>query len=293
MMIYNYRNNTFSFFDDNATTLGYFNAATGQVWDDLTYFTWDEWRSSWDSGVLSEGFPSVCFGNQQGFIEKYTPLLTQNAPSLMIQNIVANASPPGSLITSPQHNLFAGQYVRLSGVLGYTPVNDVNVQVLAIIDENNFVADIGGAGTYAGGGVMTVLTQIIIPTKQFTPYWEKGKNYSLKYFDVLFDLTSGGELQTDIYIDFNTSQSMTDVSGGYVLGSPNISTAAESTNLPYYQFQTQGSQIWKRFYTVATGETFQIQFSFQDPQMTDQVINNSGVVIHAMNLFFEESGEFY
>jgi hypothetical protein len=115
--------------------------------------------------------------------------------------------------------------------------------------------------------------------------------------DVLFSLTTVGELHTDVYIDFNTSQSMTDNSGGYVLGTPTISTAAESSAgtsaIPYYQFQSQGAQIWKRFYTVATGETFQIQFSFADQQMISQLINESNVVIHAMNLFFEESGEFY
>lgn len=290
MMIYNYRNNTFSFFDDNATTMGLFNQPKGLTWAQCL-FPWNTWKASWDSGVLNEGFPSVAFGNQQGFIEIYDPLLTGNGASLMIQNIVPD--PMGSLITSVQHNLFQGQYVRLSNITGYSGVNGINVRVTSVPTEDTFTVDIAGTGTYTGNGLITVLTSITIPTKQFTPYWEKGKNYSLKYIDVLFDLTTVGELQTDVFVDFNTNLSMTDTSSGAVLGLPVISTAPEGSDLPYYQFQKNGAQIWKRFYTVATGETFQIQFSFNDTEMRSQLINESGLVIHAMNLFFEESGEFY
>lgn len=295
MMIYNYANNTFAFFNDNATTMGYFSLATGKTWAQLTTFTWNQWTAPWGSGVLSEGFPSIAFGNQQGFIERYQPTLTTNGASLMIQNIIPD--PMGSLVTSPQHNLFMDQYVRISNAAGVGGVNGVNARVISVVDENNFIITPTVTGTYAGNGLITVLTNIIIPTKQFTPYWQKGKNYSLKYLDVLFSLTTAGELHTDVYVDFNTSQSMTDTSTGYVLGNPTISTAAESStvpfNMPYYQFQNQGAQIWKRFYAVATGETFQIVFSFADQQMLSQLINEANVVIHAMNLFFEESGEFY
>lgn len=295
MVIYNYRNSTFSFTDDNATTMGLFNPATSKTWSQLTNFTWEEWKATWKSGILSEGFPSICFGNQQGFIERYWPLINSSAPSLMIQNIVTD--PLGSKITSPQHNLFTGQWVRVSGALGITGVNGINAEVVQVVSEDQFVINTPGSGTYIGNGKITVLAMVNIPTKQFTPFWEKGKNYTLKYFDVLFDLTDGGELHVDVYVDFNTSISMTDTSGGYVLGTPTVSTSAESItppfNLPYYQFQNQGSQIWKRFYTVATGETFQIVFSFNDDQMSSQAKNDSDVVIHAMNLFFEEAGEFY
>ncbi len=215
---------------------------------------------------------------------------------MFIQDIVVDTL--GSKVTSPQHNLFEGQWVRISNALGIgAGINGVNLKVIKVTSENDFIISPTVSGTYTGNGLITVLTMINIPTKQFTPYWEKGKNYTLKYFDVLFDLTSGGQMHVDVYVDFNTSLSMTDTTGGYVLGMPILSTAAESItppfNLPYYQFQNQGSQIWKRFYTVATGETFQLVFSFSDTEMASQQINNSDVVIHAINLFFEEAGEFY
>lgn len=286
MMIYNYRNNTFSFFDDNATTFGFFQQTIDTPWSALNTFTWNAWNIAWNAGVIQSGFPSVCFGNQQGFIEKILPFVSSNGPSLMVQNI------SGVTITSPQHNLNVGQFIRISNATGIAAgINNVNFRVVTVPTENTFTISTAAVGTYTGNGIITVLTNLTIPTKQFTPFWTKGKNYSLKYIDVLVDKTSAGELQVDVYIDFNTTDSMT--SNAYVLGSPVMTTSPESIDLPYYSFQQQGQQIWKRFYTLATGETFQIQFSFSDTEMLDQTINESDVVIHAMNMFFEESGEFY
>jgi hypothetical protein len=303
MVIYNYKNDTFSFFDDNATTFGYFQQITGTPWSKMNVFPWNAWNIPWNSGVLDAGFPSVCFGNQQGFIEQIDPEISYNGPSLAILTLIPDVDPSnplGSRITSTQHNLRQGtSYIRISNTLGLTNANGLNFQVFRVIDENTFtikptiIAGVPTAitGTYAGNGLLTVLTNINISTKQFTPLWEKGKNYSLKYIDVLVDRTGGGELQTDVYVDFNTTDSMTN--NAYMLGSSTLSTAPEGTNLPYYQFQPQGQQVWKRFYTLATGETFQTKFSFSDTQMLNTLINESNVVIHAMVFFFEEAGEFY
>ena len=140
---------------------------------------------------------------------------------------------------------------------------------------------------------MIVRSNIIIQTKQFTPFWTKGKRYNLEYVDILFDTTSSGELAVDIYVDFNTNISMTSVTSGVVLGNSVVSTAAEGTNNPYYMFQTQGTQIWKRFYTVATGETFQLKLSFNDTEMRNSLINESSVVVHGMIFHFDEAGAFY
>lgn len=288
MVIYNYRNDTFSFFDDNATTLGYFQRINDTPWSQLTApFTWAAWNTPWNSGVLQAQFPNIAFGNQQGFIEVVEPYFTSNAPSLIIQNIV------GSTITSPQHNLFVGQYVQPTLALGVTGINNQTFQVLTVIDANNFTIDGTAVGTYLGNGVLEVPSLLNIQTKAFTPFWTKGKRYDLKYIDMLFDRTSQGELAVDIFVDFTDNNTMTSTASGVVLGNPVVSTAAEATNLPYYSFQSQGSQIWKRFYTVATGETFQVRLSFNDTEMRTEVQNSADVVLHAMIFHFDESGAFY
>jgi hypothetical protein len=175
-------------------------------------------------------------------------------------------------------------------------------EVDQVIDANNFSIDGTALGVYTGQGTIAVISNIQILTKQFTPFWQGGKRYAIKYVDMLFDKTSAGELQVDVYIDFSGTNSMTDVASGSVLGLPIITTYPEgqvppfpspAPQIPFYSFQTQQAQIWKRFYTVAQGETFQVQLSYNDAEMRTPTINESAVVLHAMLFYFEEIGEFY
>lgn len=297
MMVYNYRNNTFSFFDDHATCFGYFQNVTGIPWSGITW-PWTAWNTPWNSGLLQSEFPDIAFGNQQGFVEIITPVVTSNDRALYIQNMVSD--PLGARITSPQHNLFVGQYVTLNDIIGLTPLvglNLVTFQVVEVIDANTIVIDaitnppIGGA--YKGGGTMTPLSNIVIQTKQFTPFWEKGKRYELRYIDMLFDKTSTGEMTVNVYIDFNNTDSMTSPLSGVLMGNNIVSTTDEGSTLPYYSFLKLGTQIWKRFYTQAMGETFQLDLSFSDAEMRSIPINYADVVLHGLIFYFAESGEFY
>lgn len=292
IMVYNYRNNTFSFFNDNVTSFGYYQSITDIPWSGLIKpFTWAGWGTPWNSHVLGADFPLIAFGNQQGFVEFITSQDSSNDASLIIQSLVGSGTT--STITSPQHNLSIGQYVTILNSTGSTNLNNITFRVSTVPDANTFTIDGLATGTYSGNGIMIVRSNIEILTKQFTPYWTKGKRYDLKYIDMLFDKTSEGELAVDIFVDFSDTSSMTDTSNGVVLGNSIISTAAEGTTLPYYSFQQLGAQIWKRFYTVAMGETFQVKLSFDDTEMRNSVINDSSVVLHAMIFYFEESGEFY
>lgn len=292
MMIYNYRNDTFSFFDDNATCFGYFQNTAGLPWSAIK-FDWSSWNSPWNSGLLQAEFPNIAFGNQQGFVEQITPENVSNDVSLSIVAIVTD--PLGLRITSLQHNLFEDQYVQLKTVNGTTGINNNIYQVLQVVDANTFIIDAPTplVGTYIGGGELLVMSEINITTKMFTPYWQKGNRYELKYIDMLFNRTSEGEMNVGIYIDFDDSTSMSDTSNGVVLGAPIVSTAAEGTTQPYYSFQKQGAQIWKRFYTVAMGETFQIQLTFNDAEMRNFPVATSDVVMHGMLMHFEKTGAFY
>lgn len=298
IMVYNYRNNTFAFFDTNVTSFGYYQPMNDLTWNQITW-DWDSWNTSWNSGAITAGFPNVCFGNQQGFSSILSQESVADDVSLFIQAI-SSVGVNQVQITSPQHNLFAGQYVAISNALGITSLNGTSAEIISIVDANNFIIESSAviSGTYLGQGEITVLSNIVIATKQFTPYWTKGKNYSLRYVDLLFDTTQAGEIAVDVFVDFSNTNSMTDVTSGVVLGAPVVSTAPEIAPTgqpapPYYSFQKFGTQIWKRFYTFATGETFQIQLSFNPKEIQTPSIQTSDVVLHGMVLFFEEAGEFY
>lgn len=284
MLIYNYRNNSFAFTDDSATAFGYFQRTTGLTWAQLDFFTWEAWNTMWNSGVLSAGFQSVAFGNQQGFVNLIIADVTYAQPSLMVQNI------SGSTVTSPQHNLFQGQYVYFTDMIGSVNLNDSIYRITHVTDEDTFTIDGTATGTYAGNGVMALVPNINIATKEFTPFWENGQNYSMRYFDVLVDRTSAGQLDVDVYIDFDRAHSIT--KGSSTLGTSVMSTAPENSLMPYYSFQQSQEQIWKRYYVDALGQTFQVVFSYNDTQMRSPAIAFSDVVIHAMIFFFEPAGAF-
>ena len=55
-LLYNYRDQSWGIFDESYTTYGQFRKTTGEVWDDLTYFTWDEWTDPWNPD------PTMVFG---------------------------------------------------------------------------------------------------------------------------------------------------------------------------------------------------------------------------------------
>ena len=307
ILCYNYRNETFSFFDDNATAFGTFQSLSGTTWADLHQFPWAAWQIPWNSGAFQSGFPDIIFGNQQGYINVIDYDTAANGISRYIDNIIMDtniANPDGLLITSPNHNLFApgsgpaaqGDYITIDGCLGVTGVNGLSLQVLYVYSSNTFgTSPIPAAmvGTYKGGGQYKVLGNIGIQTKMFTPYWAQGKRFNLKYVDLLFDKTTSGELKVDIYNDFSDSSSMTDVGNNVLMGAPVVSTVPEFTTSPNYSFQQLGAQIWKRFYASSTGETFQIQLSMNDDEMLSPVINESDVVLHGMILYFDEAGEFF
>lgn len=307
MMIYNYRNDTFSFFDDNATFLGYFQQPTNFTWNTITW-TWDEWLSPWNSGLIEGGIPNICFGNQQGFIEIIDTNNVSQAPSLTIQAFSSGSIPGTIQVTSPQHNLFINQYVMISGCIGFTALNGLSFQIVLVVDANNFLINSNTSlSGYAGGGVLTVLSNINILSKMFTPFWTRGKRYNLRYMDILFDTTQAGEVNIDVFVDFcnQPDTSMTNsgpqgaIAPNVLLGNSVISTAPEGAPAagqpvsPYYSLQKFGDQVWKRFYTWATGETFQIQITMNNTEMTTPAIQTSDIVVHAMIFYFDEAGEFY
>lgn len=294
ILVYNYRNKTFSFFDDNATFLGYYQPLSTDNWNSITW-TWDQWTAPWNSGLISQAIPNIAFGNQQGYVEVIDHDIISQDTSRFINAFAAGSTPGTVNITSPQHGLFVGQYVRIVNCLGYTALNNHSYQVASVISSDVFSVYTGALPPtgYTGSGELVVLSNIKIQTKVFTPFWSKGKRYILKYMDVLFDKTTAGELDVDIFVDFNDDVSLSMTKSLCLTGTTRISTAPEFVDQPYYSLQKNAEQIWKRFYTYATGETFQIQFTMNNLEMITPVIQQCDVVIHAMIFHFEECGEFY
>lgn len=286
-LFFNYRDNSWAIFNECFTTYGSFRKSTGQVWDDLTTFTWDEWNDVWDSGEQTLEQPEVIGGNQQGFVIIRSEG-TGEDPSGYILGIDAN-----SVVTSPHHNLDNGDYIVISGVLGTIGTN-VNGEIFSIanVTTNTFTLNpTVSNGTYLGGGVFTHLYVPQIQTKQFPVSWGMMRKTRLGPQMYLFTTTTAGQITLQIYLSQDGS---TPYNFGPIVPNPltdNASlvysdvlyTSPEPNNLQMLLASNQ-AQIWHRMNTGLIGDTVQIGFTLSDEQMRSNDSNTVEIEMHSFIL---------
>lgn len=280
---YNYRDNSWGIFRESYTTYGTFRKQTGFTWATVgTVFpTWAAWNQPWNAGASTLLQPKVIGGNQQGFILERDDG-TDEGNALYIQNIV------GSIITSPDHCLNAGDYIVISGALGtIAPFVNGKIFSVAMTSENTFSVNppLPSGLTYLGLGSIQRMYVPFIQTKQFPTAWGNGRKTRLGPQQYLFTTTSNAQITLYIYL----SQDATNpYNSGPIVPDPNsnndgliystiLYTCPESTNLGLtpanvnLQMPTAitQQQIWHRMNTSLLGDTVQIGFTMSDSQMRD------------------------
>ena len=161
VLVYNYKNATWSFNDDSITAFGYFQPTTNISWDS-EIVTWDD-EEPWDSGPLQAQFRNVIAGNQQGWTFIIDPDESTNSPALQITDITIPT--PGINVIKfncIDFNMNIGDFVYIKGITGtgnLTLLNNTIQKVMVdLSDPNNFTFVFGDtnippiAGTYTGGG---------------------------------------------------------------------------------------------------------------------------------------------
>ena len=186
VLVYNYKNGTWSFNDDSFTVFGYFQPTpTGITWSSTTV-TWDD-DESWNSPYLQALFRQVAAGNQQGWTFIIDAEIPINADSLQITDITITT--PGSniiTIASINHNLRQGDYIYFNSITGSGNITLLNGKIFPVLSDttstpNSFTIlyqDSSGnviAGTYTGGGTLARVSQIQLLTKQYNFYMQKGR----------------------------------------------------------------------------------------------------------------------
>lgn len=290
LLVFNYRNNTYSKFNDIFTVLGYF-----QYLDTPDLLT-------------AGSFPNateIAGGNQQGFVEILNKRIL-NEKSLAIYAIT-----PGTpvVLRVPNHNLSSrGDYwVTVNGIIGTgpnsptalnytttpavyhvtptgaTPQNDLALTVWNQTTQTFDPVTLAAGGTYLGGGTLTIVQNFSIKTKTFAPFYEEGKQGRFGYVDFLIDRTDSGQVTCNVLV--NESSISASLQGSPNLGSNVLLTSPENLTLvPSQIFQTK---IWHRFFVQSIAQNFQIELNFSNLQMSDStlLINNNDLVIHAMTLY--------
>lgn len=272
-LIYNYRNNTFANFNNYFTCFGYYQKAAGLTWATLPYANWIEWTEPWNAGVSQARFPLIIAGNQHGFTHLFES--NNNDASLMITDVNV-----GTLtLTVPDHNLLDRQFVRLSDMTGLT-LGQAIVQI-DNVTANTFTIDTTIAGVYLGGGLVEVLNNFDIRTKNFTLFANEGYETLLNDTEILLEKTSDGECIFNIYQDFNTNEVIQPL-----WGDSSLRTRPEDNDT----FAASQNKIWHIVPRQVIADSFQFQFTLSDDQMRDEDIQASDFVLHAILIDAEPTG---
>jgi hypothetical protein len=210
----------------------------------------------------------------------------------------------GTSITINVNSNTFGTYTS-GGSATYT-FNTLIGKVIATASANSFQLDIPyptfGANGYLGGGTFTRLSQPLLQTKQFNPYWDQGKKARLAVQRYLMDYTVNSQCTVNLYLSQDPD---TIYNNPNDIGSPNqleysqvLYTCPESTNLGLtaantnLQMPTANGQyqIWHRMNTSVIGDSFQIGITLNDSQMRNIVYATDEVTLHGIHLTVEPSG---
>lgn len=302
VLVYNYKNGTWSFNDDSFTVFGYFQPIVGILWSDNTVLWSDEVK--WDDGSADGIFRQVAAGNQEGWTFIVDSNSTVNAASLQITNItniVTNADGSTFNINAIDYNMNEGDYILLNGISGtgnLSSLNGVIVQItsISLSDANNFTVTTSLIlnGVYSGGGTIARVSNINFLTKQYNFYLEKGRNFYVHRVDFLVDKTAGGQTQVDYYVS-TSDVSMVGASSPQPLGSGSIvgTSILETTPYASVALEQTSSQLWHPLYFQGDGQFIQLSFYFNDAQMRSTAVMQSDFQLHAMLFWAQKTSQWF
>lgn len=296
VLVYNYRNNTFATFRDNVTCFGRFQADLSSdaaiTWDAQTV-NWDDEEVTWDDPQTQFLSTYTVSGNQQGYVHYYG-YTTPDEASLAIQDVDMTVTPNQLVI--PSHNLQDGEIIYVSRLIFLEdPIDPLHNRIfkVTVIDSNTislsywdyddqFYYDTPATGPalYVGGGEITLFPKLDVQTKDFSPYQQGGKQWTLNQVDFLMDVTPSSAMTVNLFT--NTSPSS---SGNLLTGNKEVETF---TTLPYY---IPASDIaWHSFQATAYGQFIRVQMTYDDDLMNALIVHEQDWVLNSMRVYHKIAG---
>jgi hypothetical protein len=307
--LFNYRDNTWGIQYENFTAHGLYRPVVKNSWLTIGFQSWNAWREPWNSGANSPQFPSVVAGNPQGYVLTKGQGTGESISGTI--TAIANDGNGNTQITSVNHCVSAsnpsiggGDYLYITGCLGTTAINGLIGRVLTTADANTFTLDIPvPAGVYLGAGKFTRLSQPLLQTKQFNPYWDQGRQGRLSAQKYLMDFTASAQVTVNIYLSqdpddvWNAPPASSQATSSLIYSqlmytcpeSTNIGLTPANTNLQMPTAEGQ-YQIWHRFNTSLIGDSFQVGITLSDAQMRNLTYATSEITLHGMHLTTDRAG---
>jgi hypothetical protein len=293
VLVYDYKTSTWAFNNDSITTFGYFNQDVGITWNSVG-ITWDD-PISWDTGANRAKFRQVVGGNQQGFTFIVDSQESKtNAAVIQITKLTSNLG----LITvvSYDHNVELGEYLYFEGITNdsgdtLTLMNNKIFEVNAIVDRNTFTfvyfdnTSIVPDGVYTGGGLASRVSNIIIRTKQYNFYADKGRNALINQVYFMVNKTSKAQTQVQFYVSTSDVNIINNpATPGTLIGTSTLDCFPyDTTNSSALNDMEQfAERLWHPVYIQADGQCIQLQLKMNDTQMRDTEIRLCDFQLHAM-----------
>lgn len=197
-LVYNYIDKTFSFYNDSFTCFGYYQAQSGLTWS--SELKWGDSDFPWVNPEDQSIFQNVVGGNQQGYVE----IIAQqsiNDESLFISDIT-----PGAVTTiiSPNHNLQAGDFIKILTATGITGLTNKIFKVQTVTDANTLTIatpDPVTTGVFTSPGTMTQVNNYSLLTKRFNLALNEAAQSRLLYADFYMDRDDQGQVQVNLFIN--------------------------------------------------------------------------------------------
>lgn len=298
ILVYNYLDGSFSFFNDSITAFGQYQAFNDLRWKDVKV-PWASFPNPWNTGQFQQDFPKIVGGNQQGFVFYFNQDQVINDPSLMISGA---SQATVCTLTVTNHNLQVDQFIKVTSVNGMTQLNNLTVtgssgspygiyQVIDVVNANSFKigyvetlstspnygdvvpVDSTAFSAYTNGGLIAVINNFNIITKQFNPFEEAGLQARLSYVDLFLEAATQGQFTLNYYLNQNDD-------------SVDFSTTCSAV-------ESSGQEkIWVRNIPNITAQYVQIEVTFSELQMADPTKYAFDFVLHAMSLYFDPASRF-
>jgi hypothetical protein len=141
-----------------------------------------------------------------------------------------------------------------------------------------------------GGGVISLVSQIDIWTKEYNFYASQGRNCMIPKIDFMVDSTASGQLEVNLFISTaqtpilqESQQSGVLIGTGnldtfpYILGNPGVRTPIK--------YEETASRLWRPVYFQADGEVIQFQLTMNDAQMRSIPIWQTDFQMHAICIY--------
>jgi hypothetical protein len=286
VLVYNYRDSSWSVNDDTITTFGYYEQQSAITWAGSP-ITWAEATRTWNSLSLESNPRQVIAGNQEGYVFIVDADLARNAAVLQINNIVAAST--GINVSITNHNLVVGDFISIEYASGITfPNGQLIFEVNAIVDVNTInINPASFTGTYTGGGVAARVSNIQVLSKQWNPYVQEGSNVYLARIDFGVQRTSDGQVTVDYYPSASElSMIEQGTQTGAIMGNNVLETSPYDPTL--YPFEQVQDRLWHPIYFQTDGECIQIFIYLTPAQLANPAIAWSdfqleGMVLHTMS----------